>query len=184
MYPGIHNYSEIGKLNKVLLHRPGLELEALTPTTMERLLFDDIPFLKIAQEEHDIFVKILEDNGAQVLFYVDETAKALADTKVRLQFINEFLDLSDVKAQGLRESIIEFLMSMEAKAMVSKLIAGVKKKAEPFWPRLFSTLRQLWPYGFMTMPRSSRSLYRLFRDMRRAKGLMLLFSKLARRSIL
>ena len=118
MYPGIHNYSEIGKLNKVLLHRPGLELEALTPTTMERLLFDDIPFLKIAQEEHDIFVKILEDNGAQVLFYVDETAKALADTKVRLQFINEFLDLSDVKAQGLRESIIEFLMSMEAKAMV------------------------------------------------------------------
>ena len=51
MYPGIHNFSEIGKLNKVLLHRPGLELEALTPATMERLLFDDIPFLKIAQEE-------------------------------------------------------------------------------------------------------------------------------------
>ena len=53
MHPGIHNYSEIGKLNKVLLHRPGLELEALTPSTIERLLFDDIPYLKIAQQEHD-----------------------------------------------------------------------------------------------------------------------------------
>ena len=127
MYPGIHNFSEIGKLNKVLLHRPGLELEALTPTTMERLLFDDIPFLKIAHEEHDIFVRILEENGAEVIYYVDETAKAIADDEVRLQFINEFLDLSDVKAQGLRESIIEFLMSMEPVQMVSKLIAGVKK---------------------------------------------------------
>lgn len=155
MYPGIHNYSEIGKLNKVLLHRPGLELEALTPITMERLLFDDIPFLKIAQEEHDIFVKILEDNGAQVLFYVDETAKALADTKVRLQFINEFLDLSDVKAQGLRESIIEFLMSMEAKAMVSKLIAGVKKtdlKAHEHVTSLYDLIRSDYPFALDPMP--------------------------------
>ena len=42
MYPGIHNFSEIGKLNKVLLHRPGKELEALTPATLERPLFDDV----------------------------------------------------------------------------------------------------------------------------------------------
>ena len=127
MYPGIHNFSEIGKLNKVLLHRPGLELEALTPATMERLLFDDIPFLKIEQEEHDIFSRILTENGAEVIYYVDETAKALADIKVRTQFINEFLDLSDIKAEGLRDSIIEFLLSMEPDKMVSKLIAGVKK---------------------------------------------------------
>ena len=155
MYPGIHNYSEIGKLNKVLLHRPGLELEALTPTTMERLLFDDIPFLKIAQEEHDIFVKILEDNGAQVLFYVDETAKALADTKVRLQFINEFLDLSDVKAQGTRYLRVEFLMSMEAKAMVSKLIAGVKKtdlKAHEHVTSLYDLIRSDYPFALDPMP--------------------------------
>ena len=57
MYPGIHNFSEIGKLNKVLLHRPGKELEALTPATLERLLFDDVPYLKIAQEEHDNFAR-------------------------------------------------------------------------------------------------------------------------------
>ena len=72
MYSGIHNFSEIGKLNKVLLHRPGKELEALTPATLERLLFDDVPYLKIAQEEHDNFARVLRENGVEVVYYVDE----------------------------------------------------------------------------------------------------------------
>ena len=52
---GIHNTSEIGRLKKVLLHRPGGELENLMPEYLERLLFDDIPYLKEAQREHDAF---------------------------------------------------------------------------------------------------------------------------------
>ena len=81
MYPGIHNFSEIGKLNKVLLHRPGRELEKLTPNNFERLLFDDIPFLKVAQEEHDRFAEVLKENGVEVVYYQHETAKALKDEK-------------------------------------------------------------------------------------------------------
>ena len=50
---GISVRSEVAPLKKVLLHRPGRELLNLTPASMERLLFDDIPFLKVAQEEHD-----------------------------------------------------------------------------------------------------------------------------------
>ena len=50
---GIHVTSEIKPLKKVLLHRPGKELLNLTPDTLQELLFDDIPFLKVAQEEHD-----------------------------------------------------------------------------------------------------------------------------------
>ena len=80
MYPGIHNFSEIGKLNKVLLHRPGEELESLTPATLERLLFDDIPYLKVAQEEHDRFAEVLRENGVEVIYYVDEVAKAIAES--------------------------------------------------------------------------------------------------------
>ena len=79
MYAGIHNYSEIGKLNKVLLHRPGEELEALTPSTIERLLFDDIPFLKVAQQEHDAFAQILRDNGTEVV-YKSEPVKSTITT--------------------------------------------------------------------------------------------------------
>ena len=50
--------SEIKTLRKVLLHRPGAELLHLTPDTLDELLFDDIPFLKVAQAEHDAFAKI------------------------------------------------------------------------------------------------------------------------------
>ena len=53
--------SEIGTLKKVLLHRPGNELLNLTPDTLSRLLFDDIPFLPEAQKEHDEFAHILKE---------------------------------------------------------------------------------------------------------------------------
>ena len=82
MYSGIHNFSEIGKLNKVLLHRPGEELESLTPATLERLLFDDIPYLKVAQEEHDRFAEVLRENGVEVIYYVAEVAKAIAGMQI------------------------------------------------------------------------------------------------------
>ena len=131
MIPGIHNFSEIGKLNKVLLHRPGLELEALTPSTMERLLFDDIPYLKVAQEEHDRFAEILRENGVEVVYYVDETSKALATPQLQQQLIEEFLDLSLITSEGMRNQLIEYLMGMDPKTMVTKLIAGIKKNEVP-----------------------------------------------------
>ena len=59
----IEVYSEIGTLKKVMLHRPGRELENLMPEYIERLLFDDIPYLEIARQEHDAFADILRKNG-------------------------------------------------------------------------------------------------------------------------
>ena len=131
MIPGIHNYSEIGKLNKVLLHRPGMELEALTPSTMERLLFDDIPFLKVAQEEHDRFAEVLRENGVEVVYYVQETAKALSTPELQQQLIEDFLDLSLITSKGMRESLISYLMTFKPEEMVAKLIAGIKKNEVP-----------------------------------------------------
>lgn len=55
----IHVYSEIGKLETVMLHRPGRELENLSPDILNRMLIDDIPYLKIAQKEHDYFAHTL-----------------------------------------------------------------------------------------------------------------------------
>ena len=127
MYPGIHNFSEIGKLNKVLLHRPGEELEALTPATLGRLLFDDIPYLKIAQEEHDYFAQLLRDNGVEVVYYVDEVAKAIADPARQIQLVNDFLNISKIHAKGLRAAMTSLLLDMPPKQMVTKLIAGIKR---------------------------------------------------------
>ena len=127
MYPGIHNFSEIGKLNKVLLHRPGEELESLTPATLERLLFDDIPYLKIAQEEHDRFAEVLRENGVEVIYYVDEVAKAIADPAHQIQLVNDFLNISKIHAKGLRASMTSYLLNMPPKEMVTELIAGIKR---------------------------------------------------------
>ena len=64
-YPAIQIQSEIGPLRRVLLHRPGRELENLMPEYIERLLFDDIPYLKIARQEHDAFCDLLRQNGGR-----------------------------------------------------------------------------------------------------------------------
>ena len=76
----IHVKSEIGPLQKVLLHRPGRELEYLVPDALERLLFDDIPYLHGAQQEHDRFVQLLRENGTEVVFLEDLTAEAIEKT--------------------------------------------------------------------------------------------------------
>ena len=89
---GIHVYSEIKPLKRVLLHRPGDEFLNLTPNTLERLLFDDIPYLKKAQEEHDVFAGALRAEGVEVVYLVDLAAEAL-DThpKVREKFLKQFI---------------------------------------------------------------------------------------------
>lgn len=127
MQKRIHNYSEIGKLNKVLLHRLGAEVEGLTPDNFERLLFDDIPFLEVAQAEHDRFAELLREHGVEVVYYVDETAKALADVSIKEEFLLKFLDESEIYSQGVREALFKYLNDMPVKEMVAKIIAGVKK---------------------------------------------------------
>ena len=125
MYPGIHNFSEIGKLNKVLLHRPEKELEKLTPNNFERLLFDDIPYLQVAQAEHDRFAEVLKENGVEVCYYQQETAKALADIEVRRNFVNEFVNMTKDFSESIREAVVEFLMAKEPEDLVATCIAGV-----------------------------------------------------------
>ena len=127
MKPGINNYSEIGKLNKVLLHRIGSEIEGLVPDNFERLLFDDIPYLKVAQQEHDRFADLLRENDVEVVYYVDETVKALKDKNVRKEFIKKFINASDIYSEAVKEALEEYLSEMTVKDMVEKVISGVKK---------------------------------------------------------
>lgn len=127
MKSGINNYSEIGKLNKVLLHRIGGEIEGLVPDNFERLLFDDIPYLEVAQHEHDMFADLLRENDVEVIYYTDETVKALKDRTVRERFVEKFIEESHIYSQAVREALSEYLMGMTVKRMVEKVIAGVKK---------------------------------------------------------
>ncbi|MEG0016788.1 MAG: arginine deiminase family protein, partial [Gordonibacter sp.] len=97
---GIHVPSEIKPLKKVLLHRPGRELLNLTPNTLEELLFDDIPFLKVAQEEHDAFAQILRDNGVEVVYLEDLMAEVLTlFPELREQFVMQWLEEGDIHTE-------------------------------------------------------------------------------------
>ena len=123
----IHITSEIGRLKTVLLHRPGEELEHLTPEHLQRLLFDDIPYLKVAQEEHDRFAELLRSRGVEVLYLDELAAEALADEAVRRQFVVEMLVASKQDNQRASRTLAEYLLGMEPRQMVRKLMAGVRK---------------------------------------------------------
>lgn len=61
---GVH--SEVGQLRKVMVHRPGLDLQRLTPSNHDDLLFDDVVWVERAQQQHDAFVAIMRDHGVEV----------------------------------------------------------------------------------------------------------------------
>ena len=123
----INVYSEIGKLKSVLLHRPGKELENLTPDILERLLFDDIPYLKVAQEEHDAFAKTLTDNGVEVLYIKDMVIESLNNhPEVLSNFLNQFIEESDIKSKSVREAIYTYLNRLTIPEIVEKIIVGIR----------------------------------------------------------
>lgn len=129
MSKGIHVTSEIGKLNKVCLHRPGNELLNLPPFELERLLFDDVPFLKVAQEEHDAFADILRSNGVEVVYLEDLVAEAFdAHPEAREEFLNTYMLESGVRNADLLKVVREYLDSFkDNKEFVLHTMAGVAK---------------------------------------------------------
>lgn len=126
----IHVYSEIGKLKTVMLHRPGKELENLAPDILHRMLIDDIPYLKIAQEEHNAFAHVLRQQGIKVLYLEDLLAESLTDEKVRRAFLDQLLDESSIKKQDpLHQLLLNYLQELLTKEMVKTVIAGIRKSA-------------------------------------------------------
>lgn len=123
----IRVYSEIGKLKTVILHRPGAELENLTPDTLTELLFDDIPYLKVAQEEHDKFAGLLRERGVDVLYYDQLAAGALSDQGVKEEFVRDMLHSSKQSDRRITDALHNYLLSMDTQQMVSKIMAGVRK---------------------------------------------------------
>lgn len=124
----IHVFSEIGKLKKVCLHRPGKELENLMPDYLERLLFDDIPFLEDAQKEHDAFAEALRNEGIEVLYLEQLAAESLTSPEIRDQFIEEYLEEANIRGRQTKVAIRELLHSIEDnQELVEKQWQGFKK---------------------------------------------------------
>ncbi len=120
-------HSEIGPLKRVMLHRPGAELEQLTPRHMQRMLFDDIPYLSGAQREHDAFAQALRQQGADVIYLVDLVAQTLAqDQGLQDQFIEEFVAQAGPVAAYYRTELVKLLKDIpDCHSLVSKCMSGV-----------------------------------------------------------
>lgn len=84
--------SEVGTLRVVILHRPGAELQRLTPRNNDELLFDGLPWVSRAQEEHDAFAEVLRSRGVEVLLMADLLTEALASGAARIQGIAAAVD--------------------------------------------------------------------------------------------
>ncbi len=121
-------FSEIGKLKRVLLHRPNLEIENLTPDLMDRLLFDDIPYLQVAQKEHDHFAEVFRKNGVEVVYLEDLVADSLVNAEIKEQFIKQFLDEAHLDGNRIREALYQLYSSYDDnRAMIDKMVSGVRR---------------------------------------------------------
>ena len=125
--------SEIETLKKVLLHRPGNELLNLTPDTLSRLLFDDIPFLPEAQKEHDEFAHILKENGIEVVYLEDLMAEVLElGEDIENKFIRQFIFEAGIRTPKYKELVFDYLKSfVNKKELVLKTMEGIKIEEIP-----------------------------------------------------
>ena len=122
--------NEIKPLKKVLLHRPGEELLNLTPNALDELLFDDIPDLEKAIEEHDNFAKIFKDEGIEVVYLEDLMAETLDQNKnLREEFLENYLkeaNISDELAYKESKKLLESIK--DTKEFVLKTMSGITLK--------------------------------------------------------
>lgn len=122
--------NEIKPLKKVLLHRPGEELLNLTPNALDELLFDDIPDLEKAIEEHDNFAKIFKDEGIEVVYLEDLMAETLDQNKnLREEFLEKYLkeaNISDELAFNESKKLLESIK--DTKQFVLKTMSGITLK--------------------------------------------------------
>ncbi|MBM7618054.1 arginine deiminase [Weissella uvarum] len=129
--PAIQVNSEIGTLKSVLLHRPGAEIENITPDTMERLLFDDIPFLQNAQKEHDYFAKTLQDHGVETVYIEQLLEDVLQDDAVRDEFLTRYLFEHHYLNDAMKD-IKAYLNSLEIHDLVATIYAGLRRDLVDF----------------------------------------------------
>ena len=111
----------------MLLHRPGQELENLMPQYLSRQLFEDIPYLVHAREEHDEFAKTLSSAGVEVCYLLDLVAEAVADSGAQEQMVEDFVAEIGLSARGAEGVVREYLLGLPVPEMLAAMARGVRK---------------------------------------------------------
>ncbi|WP_034327942.1 arginine deiminase [Alkaliphilus transvaalensis] len=147
--------SEIGKLNAVLLHRPGKELERLTPQYLHELLFDDIPWLKQMRKEHDQFADVMRARGAKVYYYEELLEELLTTDEIKQNFIKDVVYNSNIANLELEKTIEVFMATKSPREIVEIAIAGLHKDDMPAVERelhLVDYVKESYPFYINPLP--------------------------------
>lgn len=116
--------TEVGPLRTVLLHRPGAELKRITPRNNDKLLFDGIPWVGRAQEEHDMFARALRERGVEVLYLTQLLQDTLEFAEAREEAVAAVLEDPTLGDQ-LRSAVAEYLRALHTEDLARVLVAGV-----------------------------------------------------------
>lgn len=121
-----HVDSEVGRLRRAIVHRPGLELIRLTPQNIGELLFDDVMWAKKAKEEHDAFAEALREKGVRVHYYGELLAQVL-DTREGRAFVLDRLCTPEILGPMLVDPLRRLFEDLDGEALATRLVGGVLK---------------------------------------------------------
>ncbi len=124
--------SEIGVLETVLVHRPGIEIGRITPDNKEALLFDDLLWLERAQEEHDAFVELMTSRGAEVLYFDRLLGDVMENDAVRQSVLTSVLTPTQC-GPAVSEALVSALMEAPAEQVVDVLVGGIMERELGAW---------------------------------------------------
>jgi arginine deiminase len=125
--------SEVGRLRTVVLHRPGAELRRLTPRNNDDLLFDGVPWLERAQQEHDRFAETLREHAIEVLYLHELLTEVLAGGEARAQLLDSALRPETI-GPTLAPALGEYLAALPAAELAEALMAGMAREELPVHP--------------------------------------------------
>jgi len=120
---GVH--SEIGKLHKVIVHRPELSLQRLTPSNHDALLFDDVIWVERAQLEHDHFVEVMRGRGVEVFYVIDLLSETLHASQAAKRLLIEQVATEYTFGWSLVDEIRAFLWNLSSENLAKHLIGGL-----------------------------------------------------------
>ncbi|MFL6120616.1 arginine deiminase [Actinophytocola sp.] len=143
--------SEVGPLRAVLLHRPGDELKRLTPRNNDQLLFDSIPWVDRAQEEHDAFAETLRSRGVEVLLLADVLVTALGDERAHAAAADTAVDRRRV-GHELADALSSHLSTLTPAGLAHVLMAGMTFEELPDAEGASLVRRMHHPHDFVVDP--------------------------------
>jgi arginine deiminase len=122
--------SEVGPLRTVLLHRPGAELKRLTPRNSADLLFDGLPWVARAQEEHDAFAQALRDRDVEVLYLSQLLEETLEDAEARAEVVHAVV-APTVVGPSLAAVLRQVLLGLSSDELARIVAAGLTHEELP-----------------------------------------------------